>query len=140
MLSLSAKLISLIFIIYFLSACSHSESYKNSKAQIVDDDGQIIVANLNMLQPTDTDNAICSSLHEPSRLPYISYGDSNGFNACISRCLTYELMQVCPQLPHGKNILATKPAALNQMLESCRSSINRFVTQGTQCSFVKCKP
>jgi hypothetical protein len=139
MLSLSNKLICIISLIYFLSACSHSESYSNSQAKIVDDDGQLIVDSLNMLLPTDTDNAICSSLQDPSKLPYISYGNANGFNACISRCLTYVLLQVCPQLPAGKNILATQPKILNDMLAKCNDDINSFVTREIQCPHVNCR-
>jgi hypothetical protein len=129
-----------ISIIYLFSTCLHSEPYSNSQAQIVDDNGQLIEANLGMLLPSDTDKAICSALKDPANLSYLSYGDSNGFNACISRCLTFELRQICPQLPPGKSYLATKPGLLNQLVTSCHSSINRFVTNGTECPFVKCRP
>jgi hypothetical protein len=139
MLSLFGKLVS-ISIIFLFSTCIHSESYSNSQAQIVDNDGQIIAGNLNMLMPSDTDIAICSSLKSPSKLPYISYGDANGFNACISRCLTFVVMQICPQLPVGKSLLATKPELFDKMLASCNEDINSFVTRGIQCPYVKCKP
>jgi hypothetical protein len=139
MRSLFGKLVS-IFFLYLFSTCVHCESYSNSQSQLVDDDGQLIAANLGMLLPSDTDKAICSSLQDPSKLSYISYGDTNGFNACISRCLTYEVRQVCPQLPAGKNFLATKPELFNKMLKSCDAVINRFVKKETQCPFVKCKP
>jgi hypothetical protein len=139
MLSLFAKLVS-ISILFLISTCLHSEPYSNSQAQIVGDDGQLIAANLSMLLPSDTDKAICSALKDPSKLPYISYGDSNGFNACISRCLTYIVRQICPQLPAGKNYLAMKPELFEKLLTTCNADINRFVTSATQCPYVKCKP
>jgi hypothetical protein len=142
MLSRSAKLASIILQIFLLSACSndqHSQSQNIPKSLIIDDQGQLIATNLDKLQPTDTDSLICGSLQDPAQLPYVSYGDSSGYNACVSRCLTFVVRQICPQLPAGRNIFYSKPEILNKLLTDCEANTNRFVNQSIECPHINCK-
>ncbi len=89
---------------------------------------------------TAIDSEICAGLKDPSTLPFISYNTPEGFNECVSRCITSAMIQVCPQLPQNSNLFATRPEIKQQMFEGCTQNIKRFIINKTRCPYVKCEP
>lgn len=87
------------------------------------------------------DAAVCAGLApDPATLPFISYSTSEGFDACVSRCMTSVMSQVCRQLPEHSNVYATHPEMKEQMLAGCHQNIKNFVANNTRCPYLNCEP
>ena len=91
--------------------------------------------------PPTGDAAVCADLpKDPSTLPFISYSTQEGFDECVSRCMTSVMRQVCPQLPSKSNLFATRPDIKEKMLAGCTQNIQNFVTHNTRCPHLNCEP
>ena len=87
------------------------------------------------------DAAECAAVTaDPETLPFISYSTQDGFNECVSRCMTNLMMQVCAQLPDKSNVFATHPEVKKEMLAGCHQNIEDFVAHNTRCPHLNCKP
>ncbi|CAM2940515.1 Uncharacterised protein [Legionella steigerwaltii] len=87
------------------------------------------------------DATICAELPtDPATLPFISYNTQEGFDECVSRCMTSVMKQVCRQLPHQSNFFSTHPELKQQMLDGCTQNIKHFVTNNTRCPYLHCEP
>jgi hypothetical protein len=87
------------------------------------------------------DAAVCAGLPEdPSTLSFISYSTQEGFDACVSRCMTSVMRQVCRQLPEKSNIFSKRPEVKQQMLADCIQNIKHFVDHNTRCPYLNCEP
>ena len=91
--------------------------------------------------PLTGDAAICAELpKDPSTLPFISYSTQEGFDECVSRCMTSVMMQVCEQLPSKSDLFSTRPDIKRQMFAGCTQNIKGFVTHNTRCPHLNCEP
>ena len=91
--------------------------------------------------PLTGDAAVCAKLaKDPSTLPFVSYSTPEGFNECVSRCMTSVMSQVCGQLPDKSNLFATRPDIQQKMLVGCNENIQHFVTHNIRCHYLNCEP
>lgn len=99
-------------------------------------------ASISVAVPADKDDAsICAELSpDPGTLSFASYSSQEGFDECVSRCMTSVMMQVCRQLPTNSNVFATQPEIREKMLSDCNQHIKNFITRGTRCPYLKCQP
>lgn len=87
------------------------------------------------------DATICAELpKDPATLPFISYNTQEGFDECVSRCMTSVMRQVCRQLPSQSNFFSTRPEIKQQMLAGCTQNIKGFITNHTRCPYLHCEP